>query len=439
MSFTGIAPLTLPAEHKTEAPQVITPAVERPPVPGRATHRFRVLMIAPTSFFADYGCHVRIAEEVRVLQRMGHEVTVASYANGKDLAGIHTVRTMPIPWRQNYEVGSSRHKILFDALLGARVLRMITTHKYDVIHAHLHEGALIGKGLGWLRGLPTIFDYQGSMTEEMIDHHFIGRESRLYSPLRLLEREIDRSVPAIFVNTHNARRQLVEKWGVRPQRLRLLPDCVNGADFRPADTYPAHELAALRTHLGIPPENRVLVYLGLLAEYQGVSHLLEAFQRIVADHPDTTLLLMGFPGVDIYRGKARSLGIENSVIFTGRVAYGEAPRYLALGDAAVAPKLSLSEGAGKMLNYMAVGLPTVAFDTPVAHEILGEDGLYAIRGDVASLAAMLKLALYDEPTRRRTAKALRERALTHFDWQEAGKEIVRAYAEVTHIHVSNPE
>lgn len=403
------------------------------------SHRFRVLMIAPTSFFADYGCHVRIAEEARVLQRMGHEVTVASYANGKDLAGIHTVRTMSIPWRQNYEVGSSRHKILFDALLGARVLRMITSHNYDLIHAHLHEGALIGKGLGWVRGLPTIFDYQGSMTEEMIDHKFIQRDSKLYKPLRWLEQKIDRSAPIIFVNTSNAHRQLVDRWGVRPQQLRLLPDCVNGGDFRPASTYAPGELLDLRAQLGIPQENRVLVYLGLLAEYQGVSHLLEAFRTVVTQHPQTTLLLMGFPGVDIYREKARNLGIEQSVIFTGRVVYADAPRYLAVGDAAVAPKLSLTEGAGKMLNYMAVGLPTVAFDTPVAHEILGENGLYAIRSDVQSLAEQLVRALYDEPTRQHTARALRERALTQFDWQEAGKEIVRAYAEVTRIHVPNLE
>ena len=183
---------TFSPDRQIETPHTNLPLAGDPVHTGAAPHSFRVLMIAPTSFFADYGCHVRIAEEARVLQRMGHEVTVASYANGNDLAGIRTVRTMPIPWRQNYEVGSSRHKILFDALLGARVLRMITTRKYDVIHAHLHEGALIGKGLGWLRGLPTIFDYQGSMTEEMIDHHFIGRTSRLYKPLGLLERAIDR-------------------------------------------------------------------------------------------------------------------------------------------------------------------------------------------------------------------------------------------------------
>jgi len=34
---------------------------------------YNVLMIAPTSFFADYGCHVRIWEEIQALQHLGHE------------------------------------------------------------------------------------------------------------------------------------------------------------------------------------------------------------------------------------------------------------------------------------------------------------------------------------------------------------------------------
>jgi len=36
-------------------------------------------MIAPTSFFADYGCHVRILEEALIVQKMGNEITVCAY------------------------------------------------------------------------------------------------------------------------------------------------------------------------------------------------------------------------------------------------------------------------------------------------------------------------------------------------------------------------
>ena len=55
------------------------PTKAAPDAPQRP---YRVLMIAPTSFFADYGCHVRIYEEVRILQQLGHQVTVVTYRTG---------------------------------------------------------------------------------------------------------------------------------------------------------------------------------------------------------------------------------------------------------------------------------------------------------------------------------------------------------------------
>ncbi|RLC65314.1 MAG: glycosyltransferase family 1 protein, partial [Chloroflexi bacterium] len=45
-------------------------------------------MVAPTSFFLDYGCHVRILEEARVLQRLGHRVTIVTYYLGRDVPDL---------------------------------------------------------------------------------------------------------------------------------------------------------------------------------------------------------------------------------------------------------------------------------------------------------------------------------------------------------------
>ena len=41
-----------------------------------------------------------------------------------------------------------------------------------------------------------------------------------------------------------------------------------------------------------------------------------------------------------------------------------------LGDVAVAPKMSETEGAGKIVNYLAMGLPVVTFDTQVSRRKL---------------------------------------------------------------------
>ncbi len=184
--------------------------------PFGAPDSFRVLMIAPTSFFADYGCHVRILEEARVLQNMGHVVTIATYHNGRDLPDVTVQRTMPIPWRREYEVGSSRHKVAFDALLGWKTLSLLLRNRYDVIHAHLHEGALIGLVLGRLACTPVVFDFQGSLTEEMLDHNFLQRDSRAFAPLRKMETWIDRESPVIFTSSTYAQNILTGQFGCAP-------------------------------------------------------------------------------------------------------------------------------------------------------------------------------------------------------------------------------
>src|SRR5690606_20264769 len=194
-----------------------------------------------------------------------------------------------------------------------------------------------------------------------------------YHPLRRVESWINRASPVIFTSSAHAERVLLEQFACEPAQVRVLPDCVNADTFRPAADLDTAAQNELRQQLNIPDGRKVIVYLGLLAEYQGTGLLLQALQRILADHPDVYLLLMGFPGVQHYRQQAQALGIDHAITFTGRVSYHEVPRYLALGDVAVAPKLSVTEGLGKLLNYMAVALPTVAFDTPVAREYMGTD------------------------------------------------------------------
>ncbi len=401
----------------------------------RDSRPLRVLMIAPTSFFADYGCHVRILEEAQALQQLGHRVTIATYHNGGSVAGLDIRRSLPVPGHGGVEVGSSRHKVAFDALLSLRIAALFARERFDVVHGHLHEGALMGLVLGRLRHLPLVFDFQGSMTGEMLDHGFIRSEGRLYGLLRQLETWINRRSPEILTSSLNARSLLINDFGCSPERVTVLPDAVNAQKFAPASAYDPGELAARRAALGIPVGRRLVVYLGLLAPYQGTSVLLEAMATLVAANPDAHLLLMGFPNVERYRRQAEALGIAGHVTLTGRVPYDQAPQMLALGDVAVSPKMSLTEGAGKLLNYMAVGLPTVSFDTPVAREYLGDDGLYATPGEVAALAYRLEQALYGgEDGRvaemRARGRRLRERALACYRWQPVAEEITQAYARV---------
>ncbi len=382
-------------------------------------------MIAPTSFFADYGGHVRILEEASILQKMGHEVTICTYHNGQDVEGLDIERTLSIPWRQEYEVGSSRHKIAFDLLLFIKSLSVALRKRPEIIHAHIHEGALIGYPMSLLLRIPLVFDLQGSMTSEMIDHGFLKPDGLFYRPMRQLEQIIDRLPRAIITSSRHAMNILCNEFDCDSRRIHIIPDCVNAEFFRPPNEEGGKAL--LRSRWGIPAGHRVVVYLGLLTEWQGIGLLLEGIARLRENLPDTHFLIMGFPNVEHYQMRAQHLGIEDRVIFTGRIPYWEAPRYLALGDVAVAPKISATEGCGKLLNYMAMALPTVAFDTPVSREYLGDGGVYAESGNPVALAGAINSLLNDEERALGLGRRLRKRAVERYSWEKAGKEIVEIY------------
>jgi glycosyltransferase involved in cell wall biosynthesis len=420
----------------TAAPEPSPPEAGAPRNPA-AARRLRVLSIAPTSFFGDYGCHVRILEEARALKALGHDVTILTYFKGSDVPGFRVIRTMPTPWHADYEVGSSRHKFVFDALLSLRLARVLARNRFDLIHAHLHEGALIGSVIARPWRIPVCFDYQGSLTDEMTQHGFMRRDNRLAAGAwRRVERLANRLPAAIFTSTRRAADALRAEFPSKP--VWPLPDGVNTDEFRP-DALAPDERYRLRASLGIGPDDTAVVYLGLLARHQGISCIIQAAAALQAAGRRIRWLVMGYPGVPAWQSEAAARGVGDAVIFTGRVPYPAAPRMLALGDIAVAPKLSLSEGSGKILNYMATGLPTVAFETPAQVEYLGNLGVYAALGDAQGLADRVA-DLADQPLRRaELGQLLRARAEQLFSWRRAGAQLEALYALVLRGDASQPQ
>jgi len=378
-------------------------------------------------FFADYGAHVRILEEARILQKQGHRVTILAYPNGRDIEGINVRRCWGVPFNYRVIVGSSRHKIYLDVLLGLMAVWYVLWQKPDIIHAHLHEGGLIGWLLSKLAGAPLVFDFQGSLTSEMLDHGFLANHSPFYRLLYWLETRIDLAADVILTSSTHARNVLVEQFKVPLEKVIATPDCVD-ADTFCTDNYSAADIRELKQSLDIPPDKKVIAYLGVLTTYQGIDKLLEASVLLKETRDDFHLLLMGYPGNVRYTEMAQQLGLAQHVTFTGKIPYEDACYHLAMGDVAVAPKVSATEGSGKILNYMAMGLPTVSFNMPVSREFLGDGGIYAQEVSSQALAAALNRALDLCPAERVTLGGyLRQRAVKHFSWDRTGEDIEAIY------------
>ena len=205
----------------------------------------------------------------------------------------------------------------------------------------------------------------------------------------------------------------------------MVQDGVNVDEFNRYD-----DTANLKRKLNLPLDKKVVVYLGLLNKYQGVDCLLEAISYLVKKNQNVHFLIMGYPDVERYKEIARNKKISHTVTFTGRIDYRKAPQYLSLGDVAISPKISKTESNGKLYNYMAMGLPTVAFDTPVNREILGDLGIYAELDNSVSLAEKLEMILSNEDLARNLSKKLREKAVDVYSWQATGEKLMDVYQKV---------
>lgn len=383
-------------------------------------------MIAPTSFFSDYGGHIRILEETLALQARGNHIIIATYYMGRDLPGVDIRRTAPLPYHTNYEVGSSRHKIAFDLYLATAALRLALREKPDVIHGHMHEGALIGAVLAKILRIPLVFDFQGSLTGEMLDHGFLRQGGKLHWLMWQMERFITHRPQAILTSSRQGYDLLRQEFRVPTVRLHPLPDCVDLRRFDPT-LVAAEAKAALRDHLGIPPQVPIIVYLGLLTDYQGIPQILHAAAHLKALGHTAHFLIMGFPSIDHYQSMADSLGLTDCVTLPGKIPYDQAALWLSLGDVAVSAKVSSTEGSGKLLNYMALGLPIVAYDTPVHREYLGDCGVYVPTHEVVGLAEAIWELCQNAPRRAELGQQLRQRVETLFTWTQAAERIDAVY------------
>ncbi len=365
---------------------------------------------------------MRIFEESRALLDLGYDVSICTYKNGINPDRLSIDR---IPFTlKNLKPGPSYHRIYLDGLLLSSTLAHSLAHTPDVIHAHLHEGVICTALHSRLLDRPLVIDLQDSLIDELVWHKFLKRDGILYRIASHLEKLLVKCADFTICSSLPVYDIVANKFDV--ENCALLPDCVDTETFRPM-----RKNWDLLRKLRIPEGRKIVVYLGTLSHIQGTDILLQAIRILLNNYQNVHFLIMGFPNVEKYRLLAKSLKISDHVTFTGEVDYfSEAPFFLSAGDIAVAPKLYTTESNGKMLLYMAMGLPTVVFDNPTNRFLIGELGIYAKKTDPATLAEAILQALLAYPPDQRLSVALRNRALALFSKEVFRSKLLHIYEAV---------
>ena len=166
---------------------------------------------------------------------------------------------------------------------------------------------------------------------------------------------------ADFVSTHNeALRQYCIGLGASPDRSSVVYPGIDMARF-----FPEPPRLDLQVKVGIQPTDTVLLFMGTIFRFSGLIELLAELAPTLQEDASLKFLILG-EGEDFIRLQelAKSLGLQNQVIMPGRIEYDLLADYLRLGHVALLPfrPEPVTHGAlpGKILQYLACGLPTIA-------------------------------------------------------------------------------
>jgi glycosyltransferase involved in cell wall biosynthesis len=388
-----------------------------------------VLHIAPTPFFSDRGCHIRIEGIVDCLAELGYENLVCTYHHGRDVASVKTSRITPIKNYTKTEAGPSKYKLWADWKLLWLVVKEIRRTKPTVIHAHLHEGLMIGlvaKTLLFWKKIPLVADMQGSLVGELEAHGSFKKNGWLRWPVKAVETGLMFFAKTIICSSEHSLEKIKTEFNLSDAKISLVQD---GARAVPplSDIDRLQLRAVLRNGLGLSANRKVVIYSGALLESKGLAELKQLIS-MCGQNEMLHFLIIGYP-VDELDGYLNKQGLAGLCTLTGRVEFEKLPNYLQLADIAIDPKFNdAGEGSGKILNYLACGLPVLAFDTQNNRGFLPAET--ELSTSVQAMATQLAAVIADEALLKHMGDANFTHFESNYSWKQSKSQLAAVYQEL---------
>jgi glycosyltransferase involved in cell wall biosynthesis len=337
----------------------------------------------------------------RALARRGHEVTVVCYAHGDGEVDpeYSVVRTPSVPGYRNLRAGPDLVKPFLDLALAQRIAAVPA----DVVHAHNYEAPIAAVLAKKFTGTPIVYSAHNTMGEEL-PTYFRRQTAKRFAGR--LGRWLDRTVPAL--SDHAV--------ALSSSTVRTLSDL--GCE-RVTEVLPGVDMGEFE---GVVPADIPggpwVVYAGNPDRYQDLHILVKAMHQI----PEAGLLIVSASPLDQFSdcGLPRLKCVQTS-------DFDVVKTLVAAADVAALPRMVCSGYPIKLLNYLALGIPTVA----AAGSARDLPGVVTVpNGDVNAMADAIRHLLAH--TRERLELGVRAR--THVraacTWDSRARELESVYADV---------
>ncbi len=359
----------------------------------------RILHVLDHSIPLHSGYTFRTQSILREQRRLGWEtfhLTSPKHLEPKgleeDVDGLHFFRTPMAPSSGPRLPGLG--EIALMRSLEQRLLEVAQQVRPSVLHAHSPVlDAIPALRVGRRLGIPVVYEVRAFWEDAAVDHGTTTEGSLRYRLTRRLETHALRNADHVFTICEGLRGDIVAR-GIPAQKVTVIP---NAVDIDAFDVGGEPD-QALKAQLGLAGCD-VVGFIGSFYAYEGLDLLLQSLPALLAQRPEVRVLLVGGGPQDAaLKAQARSLGLADKVVFTGRVPHKEVQRYYDLVDVLAYPRHSmrLTELVTplKPLEAMAQGRLLVASDVGGHKELIrhNETGMLFKAGSPEALAqAVLQL------------------------------------------------
>lgn len=314
-----------------------------------------------------------------------------------------------------------------------RLADIIKDERPDLVHAHSPSlNGVAAIRVARAVRLPVVYECRAFWEDAAADHGTSREGGIRYRLTRALETWVFRSVDAVTCICEGLRGDIITR-GVPPDRVTVIANGVDTNRF----AYAAPRDAELAEELGLEGTT-VLGFLGSFYGYEGIDLIIRAMPEILLRVPSARLLLVGGGPQDaILRNLSRSLGLDASVIFVGRVPHDVIERYYSLLDLLVFPRhpMRLTELVTplKPLEAMAQGKLVLASDVGGHRELIrhGENGRLFAAGDYRALSQEVLYMLANRGLWERQRDVARRYVEQERSWSRTVANYTSVYRQAT--------
>jgi glycosyltransferase involved in cell wall biosynthesis len=371
----------------------------------------------------------RVWLECQALRSQGYEVSVVCPKGADDpdrqrIDGVEIYKYRPYPG------GAAKLGYLLEyvysfsatAWLVAKVWRH---RRFDVLQACNPPDIFwpLGIVFGVLGRSRFVFDHH-DLCPELFESRFPDGPRAAYWGLRAMERCTFATASHVVSTNESYRAKALGRGHKRPEDVTVVRTGPDADRLRAGD--PEVSLRRGRRYLA--------AYIGVMGPQDGVDIVLRAADTIIhrLGRNDIAFTLIGKG--DCYEELLElrdTLGLADAVEFTGRAPDELVARILSTADIGLSPdpKNPLNDVStmNKTMEYMAFGLPLVAFDLHETRVSAGDAAVYATPNEIEDYARMIVDLLDDERRRKEMSIVARARVEDELAWHHQRQAYINVY------------